>query len=190
VELLVVIAIIVILTSIASVGMNQILRSTRMEQAGRMILDEINLARQIAAARNLNVELRFMEKTREETPGGGLTFCGMQSGVMSKTNSSLFVPVTRLAKLPGGMIMAPEAALSSILGSLPKTNSINPSYNYVSIVIRPTGALEPQTGLALNQPWFVTAIAEQDAGKGAADLKNFVTIQIDPWTTRPTFYRP
>jgi len=190
VELLVVIAIITILATIASVGMNQIMQGTRMEQAGRVVLDEINLARQIAAARNVNVELRFIEKSRDDTPSSAAVFHGLQSGILNKTNAGQFSPVTRLTKLPGGVIMAPEVGLSSILGSLTKTNSSDPAYDFVSVVIRPTGALEPQSGLALNEPWFVTVVSETDAGAVASDLKNFITIQIDPWTARPTFYRP
>ena len=81
VELLVVITIMLLLINFTSLGLNQVLKGMRIEQAGRLIMDEINLARQIAVARNLNVELRLIHKDRA---GGtnGVFYC-LQSGVRS-----------------------------------------------------------------------------------------------------------
>lgn len=170
-------------------AVNQVLQGNRMEEAGRMIVDEIQLARQIAAARNLMVELRFVERSVDGSPAN-MAFRGLQSGVFNKTNSSEFIPLTRMALLPDGVIMSTNAQLSSILGALAKTTSSQFGYQYVSIAIRPTGMLEPQTGLALNQPWFVTAIPRSQSGKTIEEIDNFATVQVDPWTARPTLFRP
>jgi len=186
IELLVVTAIMLILVSMASLGLAQVMEGARMTQAGRSIVDEINLARQIAATRNVNVELRFMEQTR----AGTNVFCGLQSGVRNKAGDGTFVPVTRLTLLPDGVALAPQASLSSLIGSLTKSTATNPAYRYVAVIIRPSGSLEPASGLSLNQPWFVTAVPETKLGVDIAALKNFVTVQIDPWTARPTAYRP
>ena len=188
VELLVVITIMLLLINFTSLGLNQVLKGMRIEQAGRLIMDEINLARQIAVARNLNVELRLIHKDRA---GGtnGVFYC-LQSGVRSKSGDGAFTPVSRLAQLPDGMAMATNATLSSLIGSQVKSTSTNPAYSYVAVIIRPTGNLEPAAGLPLNQPWFVTAVPENKLGAGVTAIDNFVTVQIDPWTARPTAYRP
>lgn len=188
-ELLVVIAVLLILVSMASLGMNQILQSVRMERAGRMILEEIQVARQFAASRNLSVELRVIEKPRGNAPGGPVFWC-LQSGVRDKANTGNFTPVSRMAQLPAGVALAPEPGLSSIIGSLTPLISTHPAYRYIALVIRPTGALEPVSGLPLNQPWFMTAVPENKLGAPLADISDFVTVQIDPWTAQPTLYRP
>jgi len=188
-ELLVVIAVVLILVSMASLGMNQILQSVRMEQAGRMILEEIQVARQFAVSRNLSVELRVIEMPRGNVPGAPVFWC-LQSGMRDMANTGNFTTVGRMVQLPVGVALSPEPGLSSIIGSLPPLISTHPAYRYIALVIRPTGALEPVSGLPLNQPWFMTAVPENKLGAPLADISDFVTVQIDPWTARPTLYRP
>jgi len=184
-EMLVVISIIVILIALAVRGTGSVLDGRRMEEAGRIAMDEINLARQLAAARNLNVELRLIKKKRNTDSIA--TFHAIQRGIIAKDGK--FTPVTGITALPEGIVFAPEEDLSSMIDSLPQKNS-DAGYAYTAIVIRPTGMIEPQPGLDLNAPWFVTAIYERDSGKEEDKISNFVTIQIDPWTSRPVLYRP
>ncbi len=184
-EMLVAISIIIILITLAVRGMGNVLDGRRMEEAGRIALDEINLARQLAASRNLNVEVRFIKKPR--STAASATYHALQRGMIEKDGT--FTPITGITALPDGIIFAPEGYLSSMIDALPKRNDSS-GYTYTSVVIRPTGMIEPQPGLALNVPWFVTAIYEKDIGKGEENISNFVTLQIDPWTSRPVLYRP
>jgi len=185
VEMLVVIALIAILCALI-VPASRVLEARRLDEAGRITFDEINLARQLAATRNLNVEIRFIQKKRN--PADTATFHAVQRGLVGKDGS--FTPVTKVTPLPDGIVFAPQAGLSSMIGSLPKNQSASFGYDYTSVVIRPTGMIEPQSGLALNAPWFVTAVYQRDGAVAEDKIANFVTIQIDPWTSRSIVYRP
>jgi prepilin-type N-terminal cleavage/methylation domain-containing protein len=63
-ELLIVIAILAMLSSVTVAGFNSIVASSRMDLAGRIVVDEIALARQMAVSRNENVLLRFQKQPR------------------------------------------------------------------------------------------------------------------------------
>lgn len=184
VELLAVTAVIVLLLGMGGLGLNQILQSSRMDQAGRMLVDEINFARQLATSRNRDVELRFIERSRNGVP----SFHGLQSGWYDSAGT--FVPATRLTRLPDGILFSERPELSSMIGLLPATNSPAPNLRHVAIAIGPAGFLEAQPGIGLNQPWFVTILRDRDSGKAIGSIDDFVTIQIDPWTARPSIYRP
>ncbi len=182
IELLVVMGVIILLMTSAAIGLNSILRSSRMDQAGRVLVDEINLARQIAAAQNVSVELQFLSQPR---PGSASNqFWMLQAGIPDKTNANApLVPLRGKTLLPDGIALAPEGALSPILGAAGGNGT-------ASITIRPNGILEPRAGLSFNTPWCVTLVPERKLGSAIADLDDFITVQIDPITARPTLYRP
>jgi len=185
VEMLVVIAIIALLGTLGVIAFKQILESSRMELAGRIIVDEINLARQVAASRNRNTEVRFIKKARD---GGDAVFYRVQTGWLDKDGT--FQPIAPEAKFPEGMILSPSAGRSSLIGLLSEKISTNPVYNYKALIIRPSGFIEPQNGIALDAPWFVTVLRARDEAKSDDGINDFITVQIDPWTSRSTIYRP
>lgn len=183
VELLMVVAIVMLLMTSAIIGFNSIVSSSRMEQAGRMVVDEFNIARQTAAARNANVEIRFILTNRPGTSSN--VFWQMESGMFSgKSANATFVPFRAKTRLPEGIIMAPSSGLSSILGNL--TN------NVATLTVRPNGILEPRSGLSLSarNGWFITLVPDRKPVASINDTDDFITIQVDPITTRTTIYRP
>lgn len=183
VELLMVITIVMVLFGMVAVGFNSILQSSRMEQAGRILVDEINLARQTAATQNRSTEIRFFREVRQDGSSGVPIFWRMQVGTRGKTEDAEFEPVKGMTQLPQGIALAPEGALSSILAAAGGDAE-------VSVVIRPTGILEPRAGLSLKDEWFVTLVPERQLGQGLGDLKDFITVQMDPITARPSLFRP
>lgn len=184
VELLVVIAIGIVLAGMATLGLNQMLQSSRLEQAGQIVMDEFHLARQLAVSRNGNVEIRFIETARN----GVTAFQCIQSGQTGDDGN--FIPASRLTCLPEGIIFSARTELSSLIGDLPKKEHTSPGSRYTAFVIRPSGFIEPQPEIGLTAPWFVTILPEKDGEKNTERLTDFVTVQIDPWTSRPTMYRP
>src|SRR4051812_40788921 len=68
IELLVVLSIIVVVITLLIPSFTSILRASRITNATALILDEMNLARQTAIARNRVVELRFYWKADEANP--------------------------------------------------------------------------------------------------------------------------
>lgn len=183
VEMLVVLAVVAIMGAFAMLGLNSVLEGSRIEQAGRMILDEINLGRQTAVARNRNVEVRFIKKSRSGRPE---SFCGIQTGWIA--NDGTFHPSGPAVTLPEGILLSALPERSSLLAASEVKTNDAPVYRYVPLIMKPSGFVEPHSGITLRDPWFVTATRERD--EASAEIKDFITVQIDPWTSRPTFYRP
>lgn len=180
-ELLMVVGIILVLFGMVTVGFNSILQSSRMEQAGRIVVDEINLARQTAMTKNRSVEIRFLREVRRDGTRAEPVFWRMQVGVRGRTEDAEFEPLKGATQLPQGVALAPEGALSSLLAG---------GGGPVSLVIRPTGVLESRSDLSLKDQWFVTLVPERGLGKSLGDLTDFATVQIDPVTARPSLFRP
>lgn len=193
VELLAVIALLVVLLTFATIGFNSILTSSNLEQAGRTVLDEINLARQSAATRNANVEVRFIRKPSSESGNSTPVFWQMQSGIHDKRNGNIFTPIHPPARLPAGTLLIENEKFSPMLHYIPKENSSLPAYEYVPVTIRPSGEINPVSSLphSSRSQWCVTVISQKDAAAvSASDLNDFITIQIDPLTSRAKVYRP
>lgn len=191
VELLVVMAISGILLALTVLGFNSLLTSSRMDQGGRLVVDEINLARQLAVTRNENVEIRFIRRNRAGETGASV-YWQMQAGVVDKTNAAVFTPIKQAAQLPAGIVIETGTLLSPLLTQLPESNNIAPSYTYRSIVVRPTGEVEPAGTPPVNElsRWCFTLIPERQLGRPLGEIRDFVTVQIDPLTARPRPYRP
>lgn len=191
IELLVVIAVAAILLTLTVTGFNNILGSSRMDQAGRMVVDEINLARQTAAARNENVELRFIRKPRTDGSASDV-YWQVQAGVLSKTDSTVFSPLKAPSSLPTGVALETDSSLSPLLAAGSEVSSTSPAYNYRAMTFRPTGELEPVGSLQLNQlpAWSFTIVSERQLGQPLEEMSDFITVQLDPLTGRPRVYRP
>lgn len=192
VELLFVVAIIVVLTGLSITGFNSILKSSRMDQAGRTLLDEINLARQLASARNQNVELRFIRRPRTDGSGADI-YWQLQSGLLSVTDSSTnFSPLRSVASLPLGTALEPNVLLSPLLAQGQEKSHTNPDYKFVALTVRPTGEVELVNTPPVNAlpQWCLTIVPERHLGQPLSEIADFVTIQIDPLTSRPRSYRP
>lgn len=183
-ELLTVVALITLLIGFGTMAIGRMMAARRMEEAGRLIMDEFNRARQLAAGWNLRVEVRFVQASRHT--GQPPTFHLLQTGSLNAAGE--FQPVHTPTRLPEGVILATEAALSPLIGA--QTPVSSGSTAYTTLVIRPGGMLEPRAGLPMDRPWFLTAIFDRESGSSPDALSNFATVQIDPWTARPSLHTP
>ncbi len=183
-EMLTVIGLLVLLMMLSTLGLGRMMAARRLEEGGRLVLEELQRARQLAAGRNVRVEVRFEEAAREG--GDPPTFHRLRTGVIDR--SGVFTPVGALTRLPVGVVLASDTALSPIIAAQPPETSGTAAYT--AIVIRPNGMLEPRTGLSLAEPWFVTVVPERDRERPPGELVDFATLQIDPWTARATLHAP
>lgn len=185
-ELLVVIAILAILSTLTVAGFNSIVASSRMDLAGRIVFDEIALARQTALSRNENVQLHFQKKTR---PGSAEeTFCSVQTFIVNKSNPANNQPFKQASLLPEGVALESSNTYSPLLERAPLVSGKQDRF----LTFRPNGEMEPIAGLDFqNLPdWCVTLVPERSLGKSLSEIADFITIQIDPLTSRPRSYRP
>ncbi len=189
-EMLTVIAIIAMLAGLAGMAMKGVMQSQRLDEAGRVVVGKINRARQIASARNENVQVRFIKKVRPDSGSTTALFWQVQAGIVK---SGTFTPVTEMTSLPQGMVISPSATLSPLLASIASGTSTNPAYEYIPVGISPSGQADPPSGLSLSEPvkWAVTLVPETSQMANEVDeVKDFITIQIDPLTTRTRTFRP
>ena len=190
IEMLIVIAVLALLTGLASLAFDQISLSMKLDQAGRMILDEISLARHGAATRNENVELRFIKAPTSADP----YFSKIQSGVYDPgSGTPAFRPIRAPAILPPGVRLTTSGDLSPMLTSISSKTNSSPAYDYVPITIRPNGEIDPINAFPRGnrKKWCITLVSERMAGtSNVNDLNDFITIQIDPVTSRAKAYRP
>jgi uncharacterized protein (TIGR02596 family) len=151
---------------------------------GNTVGDQIALARQLAAARNRNVEVRVVELSER----GEKAYRGLQVWIESADGSTL-TPAGRLEILPTATAIAENPSLSPLLAAEPvRAGSTNfGSYGtcaYKAFHIQPTGALDRTVGSTNN---FLTVYNQRDT---SVPPKNYSTVRINPATGRVAEYRP
>ena len=197
IELLVVVAIIGMLSVLATAGLNSISRSTKLASAAQRLGDQIALARQTAIARNLPVEVRLYKLPEFDfTTGGASLWRGVQIFIMDGA-----VPASRLVLFPPRVIISGNAAVSPLIqnSSAGLGAEITPASNvgafstdnvrYKSFTIRPNGTLAASNSIP-DANWFLTLHQENDPKPDGIKPANFVTVQINPVTSKVTILRP
>jgi len=199
IELLVVVAIIVLLAVLATSGLNNVSRSTKLASAAQLLGDQIALARQTAVARNLPVEVRFYKLPDfGSTTGAASLWRGAQIFIMDGT---IAVPASRLLLFPQRVIISENAAVSPLLQSgsdglgteSTPTSDVGAfstgNVRYKSFPIRPNGTLTASNSIP-DPNWFFTLHQENDPKPDGLKPANFVTIQVNPITSKVTILQP
>lgn len=182
VELLVVIVILGVLTSLAIPAFQSISRGRNVAEAGQLLTDRLAQARQYAALKNREVEVRFIELKEN----GVSSYRAIQLWMADASGSSPSM-IGRVDKLPVGTIISSRAELSPLLTADP---SIRGSMNvsgygncaYSGIRIDSAGSL----GGSITTNDFLTIHAEQDQ---TVPPLNYFTLRVNPVTGRVTEYR-
>jgi uncharacterized protein (TIGR02596 family) len=188
VELLVVIAIIAILTGLAVPAFTSTLRASHLRSAGLVLIDQFNLARQIAQSRNLPVEVRLykLPDYSEGTTGTPEVYRGLQIFLVKEDGTR--VPHARPDFFKSPIVISPDASHSALLadagspgsahaeaapgaGDL-KLGGYGDNYRYLPFQFMPSGSTDLSTGKN-----FVTLILQND--KPLSEGANFFTVQVD-----------
>lgn len=182
IEMLVVVGIIGLLALVSIPAMNSMLNSNNLTRAGQTICDQIGVARQYASANNRAVEIRLIRMNVAD------------SGYSALLLWSNDVPISRLIRLPDNIVISNDLlSLSQIFANSQEKNISEPNAGlaigkpYVSLQIRPSGLVIPT--LDMNRS-FITLIHTRDTGKTFANLRDYVTVQINPNTGTPLVFRP
>jgi uncharacterized protein (TIGR02596 family) len=206
VELLVVVAIIGVLSTFAIGGLRSISRASALTTTAQRVADQINLARQIATARNLPVEVRVYSLPYfGMTSGGAWLFRGMQVYVVNGTN---YEAASRRVLFPERVIIR-DQDLVSVMSRVSWSNPIittnwgefgKSGYGYRYFTIRPDGkaviynTTDYTNNIALNDynNWFTLHNWEQDIPCGSSQPmpSNYAIVQINPFDSKATIIRP
>lgn len=185
IEMLTVTAIIVLLATLTIPAFQSIAMGSSLSRGGQIVADQFALARQMAVSRNSQVQVWLVCLTNDPAGYRAIQLWGQG------TNSTTFVPLTRLTVLPDGISMA--TALSPLLtdASLTtiNTNGVFPSkgtLNYCGFRFKSGGG----TDLPFNTTnAFLTVVYARNSGASALPT-NYCIVQIDPVSGRSKTYRP
>ncbi len=185
VELLLVVAIIGILSVLAVPAFHSILRGRQLTQAGQLLADKIMLARQEAAAKNRDIEVRIVK-----IPAGSATgWRGVQLWIAD--DQGVMIPFGPFQKIPDAVMIAPESVLSPLLTADPTRSGTTNfgsagSRQWAGFRMRPAVAMDQ--GVITTNNNFLTVVMTADSGK--LPPGNFQTVRVNPVTGRVTIHRP
>lgn len=217
IELLAVIVIMGIMLAIVAPAIVGTMNSSRLTQGGDELYSLISQAQQIASTRGRPIEVRFYKETTSdagEVSGyrGIMIVSRYEQGESNPSDltSPLVAPLSvvefgGMTTLPRGVLITESGQTSTLITNAPlqpateaaplkilkagklETFSLSDWGAYRGFLCMPEGTnLSPAAGTK----WFLTLVADQNLTSSPADLKNFVTIQIDAVTARLSLYRP
>lgn len=218
IELVVVIAVLAILAAFSVPAVTSMLQGSSLTQASQLLVDQVNLARQLALSKNTIIEVRFYRYGDPDTPGEDVTkpedgqFRAMQ--LFEVLTNGAAIPAGKFEEFPNSVTLAadrekPDSGISSLLdkGSLKKQEDlgkkdpyhnsipelpkgIKKQYEFVSFRFMPDGS----TTLGPTTLWYITMHGVNDRPKSkdgkVAPPDNFFTLQIDPVTGATKIFRP
>jgi uncharacterized protein (TIGR02596 family) len=205
VELLIVVAIMAVLALLAAPAASTIVKGSRLTQAGQMVSGQLGMARQAALTKNRPVEVRFYQYSDPNEPGetagnaASGKFRAIQCFEVTTTSANTtYTALTKMGRLPEGIVMNKSATLSTLIGNAPVTTTgsalnvniprANQAYNVCAFQFRPDGSTDlPKSG---TDKWFLT-LHDKNVEDSVAEVPaNFTTIQIDPFNGHIKTFRP
>lgn len=185
IELLVVIAILAVLLVVSKPALSSLMQGTDVSRGGELFLDQVNLARQAASAKNQVMELRLI-KLRDRT---GLGYDGLQLWTADSTGG--MKPEKALVSLPQSVVIATNSlsgAFSSLSNALTMPQGVGAAsgQSYSAFQIRPSGLVTPTLTMS---NLFFTVVPSAFAGNSQLPA-NYVLVQLNPLTGAPLIYRP
>lgn len=186
IELLVVVGLIALLSVFAIPALSGILGGSDVTRAGQLIADQFALARQEAAGKNSEVQVRFVWKD-DDTPG----YRGVQLWQPSPTNVMEYRPITRIAWMPEGTLISSISALSPLINhsTIPETNGVLSGIGtakYCGFRFRAGGSTDLIVNSTNN---YLTVVLGRDASNASLPT-NYAVVQVDPVNGRARTYRP
>jgi len=197
----VVVAIIGLLAALAMGGLSNTVRSSKLTNTAQRVADQINVARQVAAARNLPVEVRFYKLPWfDQTTGGAFVYRGMQTFV---TDGITFTnPVSKPFLFPNRVAIRIDSPLrTQILYVANNTPGLadfgiysKGTICYNAFTIRPNGMLVSGTSTNISatnnfmtlQNWEPDSTLDSSVPMPA----NYALVRVDPITAKVTILRP
>jgi uncharacterized protein (TIGR02596 family) len=190
IELLAVMAIMAILLSVTIPSIEGLNQSVNIGQGGQLVMDQIALARQTAAARNITVELRCIKVPTRSANG----YTAMQ--LWSKATIQ---PISRMADMPDGIAISQDTTnLSTLFGSYNSSGTMPAGVgsaagdSYVSFTISPSGMVGPLSTAVVepNMTALSIGVVPYLYATNTSLPKNYVLIQLNPLTAATIAYRP
>lgn len=186
VELLTVIVILGIIAAISLPNINESVAGPNIARAGTLVESQLRLAAQHATARNIPVEVRFLKfKTTEKSSD---SFRAVQ--LFEVLTDGRLKPFGKVHRLPLGIVILSASPYTSLFSDPATTGGperppipiVGRHYSYKRVQFLPNA----ETNLRNKSGLYYLSIADERKHSPT----NFVTLQIDPQTSRITSHRP
>jgi uncharacterized protein (TIGR02596 family) len=200
IELLVVIGIVGLLATLLMPSLAGILGGSKINMGIETVTGALTSARQLAATKNHDIEVRLISMTDPTFPGTSNAIRAVQILEIRETGTN---PVGKVRVFPSGVIMGSGTNMSSICALTETTanaatdskiSGVGTTYSYRSFRFRPDGSLNLKSlpALAGVTNFFLTIYDEKFASKisGNSPPPNFATILLEPSTGAAALYRP
>lgn len=195
IEILAVIAVIAILVAMTIPLTTGATDSRRVSAEADSLTSQIAYAQLLAASSGQPVEVRYYLQPITETDD---TSYVRGSQIMVTNTEGIFQPDGRIRKLEGKVIIHPSAEFSSIIGGEPNPpdpnasdvgNGLAEELEYHALRILPSGATTLGQGGTMNH-WTLTLVNWNPVMSETELPDDFVTLQVDPFTTKLRRYEP
>lgn len=199
IELLVVIAIIALLSALMAPAFSSTLRASNLRAAGRNLIDQFNLARQISQTRNVPVEVRIYKLPPHNAPTSDTPSVYRALQILALNENGTYVPVSKPEFFQSPVILSPDTSESALLAdagtsasphaerapisSDPKVGVYGSNYRYIPFQFTPSGMTDLTAGKN-----FVTVILQNS--KPLSQGENFFTVQVDHINGSVRSFRP
>jgi uncharacterized protein (TIGR02596 family) len=164
-------------------AINNIGQAGGINRAGQLLGDQLVLARQEAASKNRDVEVRMIHVNDPLWPG----YRALQLWQLDETGI-LATPLGRIQKLPDSTVIASNALSPLLTADVGVSGTTNfgglGNRPYKGFRIRSSGSL-PSAVTTNNN--FLTVQLAKDTG---IPPQNYYTVRINPITGRVTIHRP
>jgi uncharacterized protein (TIGR02596 family) len=199
VELMAVMAIAGILALLSLIAYTQIIRSESLTTGAQVLSSALQMARQNAVTLDTDVEFRLyrvpVASSANPTtdPLDTTGYRAFQTFAVSPTSTNA---LNQVSFLSGPVYISSTGSVSSLAtntivevagSTLPAIPTYGQNYSAEVFDFSPSGGLE----LPMTSQWYLTMELVGDVSTGTPPLpKNYASIQLDPFTGRPTTYRP
>lgn len=202
VELLVVLAVIIVLAALSLPAVSSLTRGSNLATGGIRIVDQLEYARQAAAARNCAVEFRLYQLPAAGTQAGAPSVYRAFQSFTLDADGAQTNALTKLTVLPDNIYVVDDSSVSSLLSpQAPSPSFVTgastgqpagafppASYNYVAFRFKPNGGTDLNPASA--QSWHLSLAVVGDPIGSLGVPANFFTIQINAQNGRARSFRP
>jgi uncharacterized protein (TIGR02596 family) len=181
IELLVVIVIFSIMAVLAVPAFNSVRGAGEVTRGGQVLADQIALARQEAAAKNRDIEVRIVEVGGSD-PG----YRGVQLWMRGETATN---QVGRIETMPDRVLISSNPTLSPLLNA---STTVSGNANFGSLGNRPYKGFRIRAGGTLDSQITTSNnfLTIQSANVSNSLPANFFAVRVNPVTGRVTTHRP
>jgi uncharacterized protein (TIGR02596 family) len=195
VELLAVLVVMLVLAALSVPAANRMLRASSLNSAGRVLVDQLNLARQVALTKGLPVEVRLykLPDYTEPSTASPTVFRAFQLFLLDEEGVANPLAKAEFFQVP--VVVSQETSESGLFSDTSSHAEVNPgsngfglpvfqaNYRYVAFTFLPGGSTDLNSGRN-----FVTLVLQND--RPLVEGTNFFTVQLDPVSGSVRHFRP